>query len=94
MFTFALALFAAIDIYFFIFKLFLLFVERERRNMEESISQQKPLTTITKWSGIECQIDRLPFFAATFYLFQMHFKILRKTYEYVCYRCCKMIYEL
>ena len=78
MFTFALALFAAIDIYFFIFKLFLLFVERERRNMEESISQQRPLTTITKWSGIECQIDRLPFFAAYFLSFPNAFQNLEE----------------
>ena len=79
MFTFALALFAAIDIYFFIFKLFLLFVERERRNMEESISQQKPLTTITiNVSGIECQIDRLPFFAEYFLSFPNAFQNLEE----------------
>ena len=48
MFTFALALFAGHRYFLFIFKLFLLFAERGRRNMEESSSQQKPLTTITK----------------------------------------------
>ena len=65
MFTFALALFAAIDIYLFIFKLFLLFAERGRRNMEESIHNKNHWPQLHV-SGVECQIDRFACFAAYF----------------------------
>ena len=43
MFTFTFAFFAAIDIFLFIFKLFPLFTESGRRNLEESIHNENQI---------------------------------------------------
>ena len=66
MFTFALALFAGHRYFLFIFKLFLLFAERGRRNMEESIHNENYWPQLLNVSGVECQIDRFACFAAYF----------------------------
>ena len=57
MFTFALAFWKAIDIFLSIFNLFLLFMERGRRNLEESIHNENHWAQLLHVSGIECHID-------------------------------------
>ena len=54
------------NILLFIFNLFLLFAERGRRNMEESIHNKNHWPQLLHVSGVECPIDRFACFAAYF----------------------------
>ena len=66
MFTFALAFLQAIDIFLFIFNLFPLFAERERRDLEESMQNGNHWPQLLHMSGIERQIDPFACFTAYF----------------------------
>ena len=56
----------AINIFLFIFNLFLLYPERGRRNLEESIQKENHWPQLLHVSGVECQIDHFVCFAAQF----------------------------
>ena len=64
--TFALVFLQAINIFCFIFNLFLLFAERGRRNLEKIIYNENHWPQLLHKSGVECQIDSFAFFAAYF----------------------------
>ena len=66
MFTFSLAFLQAIDSFLFISNLFPLFVERGRRNLEESIHNENQWPQLQHVSDTECQIDCFACFAAYF----------------------------
>ena len=82
MFTFALAFFLrAIDISLFIFNLFLLFAERGRRNLEESIQNENHWPQLLHVSGVECQIDRSACFTAYFSSFPNENQCISKSWS-------------
>ena len=81
MFPFTLAFLQTLDIFLFIFNLFPLFAERGRWNLEESIHNENHRPQLLHVSGVK--LIALLALQHTFHLLrkEMHFKVLKKTYE-------------